>query len=102
MTEMIRATDVEPREGYVIRVTFSDGAVKEIDLSEDLANARGVFLTLCDPRIFSEVHINEASGSVEWPGEIDLDPEVLYGLFEPASGPPMHRRTIREPAPAVG
>jgi Protein of unknown function (DUF2442) len=98
MTEMIRATDVEALEGYVIRVTFSDRAVKEIDLSEDLAEARGVFVALRDPRIFSEVGINEVGGTVEWPGEIDLDPEVLYGLFEPASGPPMRRRTIREPA----
>jgi hypothetical protein len=101
MTEIIQATDVEPLEGYVVRVTFSDGAVKEIDLSEDLARAHGVFLALRDPRIFSEVRINEASGTVEWPGEIDLDPEVLYGLFEPASGPPMRRRTIREPAHAA-
>jgi hypothetical protein len=97
MTEMIRATEVEALEGYVIRVTFSDGAVKEIDLSEDLAEARGVFVALRDPRIFSEAGINEVGGTVEWPGEIDLDPEVLYGLFEPASGPPMRRRTIREP-----
>lgn len=101
MTELIRATNVEPLEGYVIRVTFSDGAVKEIDLADDLARARGVFQTLTDTRIFSEVRINDASGTVEWPGEIDLDPEVLYGLFEPASGPPMRRRTIREPAHAA-
>jgi Protein of unknown function (DUF2442) len=101
MTEMIRATDVQPLEGYVVRVTFSDGAIKEIDLSEDLANARGVFVALRDPRIFSEVRVNEFSGTVEWPGEVDLDPEVLYGLFEPASGPPMRRRTVRQPQGAA-
>jgi len=101
MSEMINATDVEALEGYAIRVSFSDGAVKEIDLSEELANARGVFSALRDPRLFSEVRVNEASGTVEWPGEVDLDPEVLYGLFEPASGPPMRRRTVREPARAV-
>jgi uncharacterized protein DUF2442 len=101
MTEIMRAMDVEPLEGYVIRVSFSDGAVKEIDMGDDLKNARGVFVSLRDPRIFSEVHVNETSGAVEWPGEIDLDPEVLYGLFEPASGPPMRRRTVREPAHAA-
>jgi hypothetical protein len=101
MSEIISVTEVEPLEGLRIRATFSDGAVKEIDFSEDLANARGVFTALRDPRIFSEVHINEASGTVEWPGEIDLDPEVLYGLFEPASGPPMRRRTVREPVHAA-
>ncbi len=96
MSEIITVTDVEPLAGYVIRVSFSDGAIKEIDLSEDLARARGVFVALRDPARFAEVRVNE-SGTIEWPGEIDLDPEVLYGLFEPASGPPMSRRTIREP-----
>lgn len=100
-SEMIRAVDVEALQGYVVRVSFSDGAVKEIDLSEDLAKARGVFVPLRDPRIFSEVRINEFSGTVEWPGEVDLDPEVLYGRFEPASGPPMRRRTVRQPQRAV-
>jgi hypothetical protein len=94
--EMITATNVEALDGYLIRVTFSDGAVKEVDLSDGLAAARGVFLALRDPRMFAAVRISE-SGAVEWPGEIDLDPEVLYGLFESASGPPLRRRTLREP-----
>jgi hypothetical protein len=101
VTEIIRATDVKPLEGYVIRVSFSDGAVKEIDFSEDLASARGVFKALRDPRIFSKVRINDASGTVEWPGEIDVDPEVLYGVFELASGPPMRQRTVRQPTVAA-
>jgi hypothetical protein len=100
--EMIRATQVEAFEGYVIRVSFSDGAVKDIDMSGELAEAKGVFQALRDPKVFCQVRVNELNGAVEWPGEIDLDPEVLYGLFEPASGGPMTRRTIREPLHAVG
>lgn len=26
------------------------------------------------------------TGTVEWPGEVDLDSEILYGLFDPTSG----------------
>ena len=37
--------------------------------------------------------------TVEWPGEVDLDPEVLYGRFEPRFGLHIQRRTIREPEP---
>jgi uncharacterized protein DUF2442 len=33
--------------------------------------------------IFEKVHVNPETQTVEWPGEVDLDPEVLYGLFEP-------------------
>lgn len=42
--------------------------------------------------------MNPETGTVEWPGEVDLDPEVLYGHFEPASGARISRRTLREPA----
>ncbi len=37
MREIIYVTEGEPLEGRWIRATFSDGAVKEIDLSELLA-----------------------------------------------------------------
>lgn len=37
MTEIINVTEVEPLEGLRIRATFSDGAVKEIDLSDLMA-----------------------------------------------------------------
>jgi hypothetical protein len=97
MTELIYVSDVEPLEGYWIRATFSDGAIKEIDLSEVLA-AGGVFTPIYERReIFEQVGVNPESGTVEWPGEVDLDPEVLYGRFEPASGHRIERRTVREP-----
>lgn len=102
MSEIITVTAVQPLAGYAIRATFSDGAVKEIDLGDQLAQARGAFLALRDPHVFSAVRVNEETHTVEWPGEIDFDPEVLYGLFEPAVGPPLHRRTVREPARAAG
>jgi hypothetical protein len=39
---MVFATDVRPLREYWVRVTFTDWAVKEVDLSELLA-AGGVF-----------------------------------------------------------
>jgi hypothetical protein len=101
MNAIIRITEVEPLEGLRILVTFSDGAIKDIDLSEVLA-AGGVFTPIHDRRdVFERVAVNRESGTVEWPGEVDLDPEVLYGLHEPASGHRIRRRTVREPAGAA-
>ena len=37
------------------------------------------------------------TGTVEWPGEVDLDPEVLYGRYGPASGHRIERRIVQEP-----
>jgi hypothetical protein len=100
MTELMKVTSVKPLEGLSIEVTFSNGTVKEIDLSELFAGG-GVFQPLCESReLFEQVRVNE-SRTVEWPGEVDLDPDVLYGTFEPASGERIGRRTIREPARAA-
>ncbi len=98
MRELIHITEVQPLEGLAIRATFSDGAVKDLDLS-DLLSAGGVFGPIGDTReTFEQVAVNLDTGTVEWPGQVDLDPEVLYGLYEPASGHRIGRRLVREPA----
>jgi len=100
-SEIIRVSDVEPLDGFWIRATFSDGAVKEIDLSDLLAGG-GVFTPIYERReIFEQVRVNPETQTIEWPGDVDLDPEVLYGRYEPASGERIERRTIREPAKAA-
>lgn len=77
MNEITKVTDVEPLDGYWIRATFSDGAVKEIDLTELLARG-GVFTSIRDDRsVFELVRVNPESETVEWPGAVDLDPEAF-------------------------
>jgi hypothetical protein len=99
MSEIVYITDVEPLADHWIRVTFADGAVKEIDLRGLLAGG-GVFAPIYERReVFEQVRVNPETRTVEWPGEVDLDPEVLYGRYEPASGHEIERRTIREPVP---
>jgi hypothetical protein len=97
MSDMVYVTQVQPLTGHWIRATFSDGAVKDIELAE-LLSAGGVFAPIYERReIFEQVRVNPESGTVEWPGEVDLDPEVLYGRYEPASGHRLTRRTVRGP-----
>jgi hypothetical protein len=102
MSEIVNITDVEPLDGFWIRASFSDGAIKEIDLSELIAKG-SAFAPIRDRReVFDQVHVNPDTHTIEWPGEVDLDPEVLYGHFEPASGAHIDRRVIREPVHATG
>lgn len=97
MSEIIFVTDVQPLEAHRIQATFSDGAIKEIDLSELLA-AGGVVTPVYERReVFEQVRVNPESQTVEWPGDVDLDPEVLYARHEPASGHRIERRTVRGP-----
>ena len=61
MTEMITVIEVEPLEGLRIRAIFSDGAIKEIDLSE-LIGKGGVFAPIRDRReVFEQVKVNPES-----------------------------------------
>lgn len=100
MTDMIKVTAMEPLDGYWLRLTFSDGAIKDVDVSEVVARG-GVFSEIRDWReVFDQVRVNPDSRTIEWPGEIDLDPEVLYGRYDPASGVQLGRRYVREPTAA--
>ena len=92
-------TEVEPLEGLRIRATFSDGAVKEIDLSDLMARG-GVFAPIRERRdVFEQVHVNPETRTVEWPDEVDLDPEVLLRTLRADVGRRIERRTVCEPAP---
>jgi Protein of unknown function (DUF2442) len=100
MSELIKIIAVKALEGYWLRLSFSDGAVKDVDIGEILARG-GVFSQVRDRRdVFEQVRVNPESRTIEWPGEIDLDPDVLYGRYQPASGVQITRRIVREPSVA--
>jgi hypothetical protein len=85
----------EPLDGRWVRLTFGDGAVHEVDLA-DLLHAGGVFAEIRDDsEVFRALTVNREFGTLEWPGGIDLDPDVLRGDQAPASGPPLPRRVIQ-------
>jgi hypothetical protein len=61
MSEILCVTEVKPLEGHRLRATFSDGAVKEIDLAE-LLSAGGVFTPIYEQReILEKVRVNPES-----------------------------------------
>lgn len=85
MSRPARVIDVEPLGGFQLRLTFSDGVVRELDLDRMLKG--GVFESLREPTEFAKVAVDEVAGTVTWPNGIDLDPDVLHGDHEPATGP---------------
>lgn len=86
---------VEPLAGHWIRLSFADGAVHEVDLSA-LLSVGGVFAAIRDDRAtFVAVRVDPEFGTIEWPGEVDLDPDVLRGDQRPASGVEIPRRVVQ-------
>jgi len=79
-----RIIDVEPLGEFRMRLTFSDGLVRELDLDRMLEG--GVFESLREAGEFAKVVIDDVAGTVAWPNGIDLDPDVLHGDHSPATG----------------
>lgn len=77
-------TKVELPYEHVMRLTFDDGVVRELEFLTG-SNEGTVFAPLDDPDYFARVRVDPESRTVVWPNGLDLDPAVLHGDFEPAS-----------------
>lgn len=77
-----RITNVEVLDRYVVRLRFTDGLVRTIDLGPRLRGP--VFEPLLDLDRFREVTVDHELGTIVWPNGADMDPDVLHGDFEPA------------------
>jgi Protein of unknown function (DUF2442) len=87
MSALARVTDVEHLGGRVLRVTFTDGLVRELDFAGPLS---GVLATVDDDVTFAEAAVDSVAGTVCWPNGIDLDPDVLHGDERSASAVQPH------------
>lgn len=65
-------------QDFNLRITFSDGSTRVVDLSDQLDGE--VFEPLRDPAFFSAVRINPETGTIEWPNGADFAPEFLREL----------------------
>ncbi len=69
--------EVEARPNFRVWVRFEDGVQGEADLS-DLVG-KGVFRRWRDnPAEFAEVTVDVDSGTIVWPGGLDVAPDRLY------------------------
>lgn len=97
MSRPARIIDVEPLGELRLRLTFSDGLVRELDLDRMLEG--GVFESLRDPAEFAKAAVDEIASTIAWPNGIDLDPDVLHGDHPPATGSPpvvLRQYTLRQ------
>ncbi len=77
-----------PLEPYVVRVVFSDGEVRGVDIEPLLAGP--VFGPLRERAMFERVEVDEFGDTITWPTGADLDPDVIYGTAPPDWQPSVH------------
>ncbi|MBN1393812.1 MAG: DUF2442 domain-containing protein [Pirellulales bacterium] len=63
-------------DGRRLFLKFEDGIEGEVDVAE-MIRFEGVFAPLAERDYFLRVRVNPEIGTVYWPNEADLDPDVL-------------------------
>jgi Protein of unknown function (DUF2442) len=76
-----------------LRLWFEDGAVIDVDAGP-IVKRGGVFEPIgADRLVFEQVCVRD--GTIAWPNDVDLCPDVLYGHGEPADGTRFERRVVQ-------
>ncbi len=82
---------------HTVRIAFVDGEVRDVDITPLLNTT--AFSPLRNPALFEQVKIDEQTGTISWPGDVDLDPDVIYAALD--LGPDKARIYILAPSVAV-
>ena len=72
-----RIVEVKPLEGYKVHLRFEDGAEGVVDIAREVG-FKGVLRALRNPAVFRQVRVLPDFGTICWPNDVDLDPDVLY------------------------
>lgn len=81
--KLVRIKSVEPLENFTVRLGFTDGTQRDVDLEPFL---RGKIFEVLrqNQTAFRAVKIDERMGTIVWENGADIDPDVLYHGLKPA------------------
>jgi Protein of unknown function (DUF2442) len=85
------------RPAHTVRIVFADGEVRDVDITPLLGTP--AFSALHDPALFEQVKIDQQTGTIAWPGDLDLDPDVIYAALD--LGPDNARIYVLAPSVAA-
>jgi hypothetical protein len=71
---------VIPRPEHTVRIVFADGEVRDVDITPLLDTP--AFSPLREQAVFERVTVDEQTGTITWPGDVDLDPDVIYAALD--------------------
>ena len=81
-----RIVAAEPRPDYHVWIRFEDGLEGELSLAHLVG--RGVFASWSDQSEFRKLFIDPESGTIAWPGGLDLAPDALHHRLAEANAAP--------------
>jgi hypothetical protein len=81
--------DVRVLDGYQLELTFADGLRGTLDLSPRILGRGGVFQALENPAFFRQVRVVSDLGTIVWPNEADICPDLLHAWVAAGAAPPL-------------
>jgi hypothetical protein len=81
---MVRIRGVEALDGFRVRLSLTDDAVRELDLRPYL-NGPVFEPVRTDPAFFRSVRVDPELGTIVWPNGADIDPDILIPGRTPAA-----------------
>lgn len=94
---MLRIQRAQPLAGHWLRLTLTDGTVIEREVGDLLLGPVFEAIRSSDDSFGSVVAVE---GTVAWPGDVDLDPDVLIWGGDPGDSPtgrPAARMRVKLP-----
>jgi hypothetical protein len=83
LNQLVRIQSVEVLHGFWVRLQFTDGTTREVNLDPYLYGP--VFEPIRnDPTVFRSVKVDQRMGTIVWENGADIDPDVLYHNLKPA------------------
>ncbi len=87
---MVRIRAVEPLDGFRVRLSLTDGSIRDVDVGPYL-NGPVFEPVRNDPAFFRRISVDDELGTIVWPNGADIDPDVLIlgrapAAFEASSG----------------
>ena len=83
MRTLVRVRSVEVLEGHTVRIEFTNGERRDVDLEVYLHGP--VFEPIRrDPDVFRALRVDPQLGTIVWENGADIDPDVLYHGLRPA------------------
>lgn len=91
MRKLVRVKSVEYIDGYKLRLVFTNGKIKVVDLAYIFkGNAGHYFEPLRNLERFKEVYCDY--GTICWPNEADFCPDLLYMIGKDVARPKQKRK----------
>ena len=77
---LIYVTDVSLMENRKLQLTFADGLQAVINMDEIIRSYTGIFTQLQEYDYFRQVRVSSDLGTIVWPNDADVCPDVLYSF----------------------